>query len=278
MTLIYDDYLQASNGTGEAVRSNVVVERPIGSTEINVDTVLNWPNKFIATSGVLDAVTGTFSPSTITVFFGHINGTYLTIDEFAPGYSDRGNTANEIIVLKPTTPWSDKIAIAVTNAVHKADILAATTYDASIKAYVDAAITAAKTAMRIAIGGLYISTSSANPATVLGYGTWVAEAVGRTLMGAGNNGDGFVRTGGDTFGVAEVLLTAAQSGVPNHTHTIVQIPAGNVWAAPTYGLNYTYTAGSYYSAQTGGLTPIDAAQAHTNLPPTKVYYIWARTA
>ncbi len=110
MPLNYDLYLQASNGSGEAVRSNVVVDRPIGSTEINVDTVLNWPSKFIATSGVYDALTGTFDPTTITVFFGHINGTYITIDEFAAGYTDRGNHANEMIVIKPTTSWADKLA------------------------------------------------------------------------------------------------------------------------------------------------------------------------
>lgn len=113
MPLNYDEYLQASNGTGEAVRSNVVVARIIGSTEINVDTVLNWPNKFIATSGTLDPATGQFNPATVTVFFGHINGTYLHIDEFAPGYSDRGNAQNEIIVLKPTTSWADKVALRV---------------------------------------------------------------------------------------------------------------------------------------------------------------------
>lgn len=106
----YDEYLNASNGLGEAVRANVVVEREVGSIEINVDSVLNWPYKFIATSGMLDTDTGTFDPETVTVFYGHINGTYIEIDEFAPGYPDIGNQANEIIVLKPTTAWADGVA------------------------------------------------------------------------------------------------------------------------------------------------------------------------
>lgn len=105
-----NDYLRASNGVGEAVRANVVVDREIGSFEINVDTVLNWPDKFIATSGTLDSATGTFDPTTVTVFYGHINGTYIEIDEFAPGYADNGNTANQLVVLKPTTPWADAVA------------------------------------------------------------------------------------------------------------------------------------------------------------------------
>lgn len=36
----------------------------------------------------------------------------------------------------------------------------------------------------IAVGGLYLSTDSANPATALGYGTWVAYASGSILVGA----------------------------------------------------------------------------------------------
>jgi len=110
MPINYPEYLSASNGTGEAVRANVVVAREVGSAEINVDSILNWPQKFIATSGELDASTGTFDPDTMTVFYGHLSGSYLEIDEYAPGYSDTGNAMNEIIVIKPSTPWADKIA------------------------------------------------------------------------------------------------------------------------------------------------------------------------
>lgn len=33
------------------------------------------------------------------------------------------------------------------------------------------------------VGAIYISTSSANPATALGYGTWSAFGTGRVLVG-----------------------------------------------------------------------------------------------
>lgn len=36
----------------------------------------------------------------------------------------------------------------------------------------------------IAVGGLYLSTDSTNPATTLGYGTWEAYASGSILVGA----------------------------------------------------------------------------------------------
>jgi hypothetical protein len=111
----YAEYLRASNGIGEAVRANVVVDRPTGSAEINVDTVLNWPSKFIATSGTLDISTGTFDPTTMTVFYGHLSGSYIEIDEFAPGYPDVGNLANQLIVVKPSTPWADQMATYITS-------------------------------------------------------------------------------------------------------------------------------------------------------------------
>ena len=35
----------------------------------------------------------------------------------------------------------------------------------------------------IPVGGVYISVTSANPATMLGYGTWTAIGAGRVLIG-----------------------------------------------------------------------------------------------
>lgn len=106
-------YLKASDGNGEAVRATVVADREIGSMELNVDTTLNWPDKFIATVGTLDSTTGTFDPETVTVFYGYVTGGYLQIEGFAPGYSDIGNTENQVVVLKPTTAWADALADSI---------------------------------------------------------------------------------------------------------------------------------------------------------------------
>lgn len=321
MPLTYDEYLQASNGTGEAVRSNVVVDRPIGSTEINVDTVLNWPTQFIATSGVLDTVTGTLDPDTVTVFFGHINGTYLEIDEYAPGYSDNGNATNEIIVLKPTTSWSDKLVSFVkgcdsritatttvaNGAVQKADTtLAGTGFfidedsmasnlatkvpsQQSVKAYVDAQITAAKTAMRIAVGDLHLSTSSTNPATSLGYGTWVAWGAGRVPVGVDTSETEFVtveKTGGEkthTLVNAEMPVHSLvmshhgdEGGSVVRTFSGTGGTTGGSWISNAYRTSSGATsgAGSYYnpSVTWGSNTP------HNNLQPYITCYMWKRTA
>jgi hypothetical protein len=107
------DYIRASDGNGEAVRSIVSEHREIGDMSLIVDSVLNWPHKFIATSGFIDIDTGLLDPETMCIFYGHLDGTIIMIDGFAPGYSDVGHTAGESLLLKPTTPWADAVAEAI---------------------------------------------------------------------------------------------------------------------------------------------------------------------
>lgn len=105
-----DNYLRASNGAGDAVMAVVTTERTVGSATLITDSVLNWPHRGIATSGVLDPVTGIIDPDTATVFKYHLDGSIITIDEFAPGYPDVGNAEDEVVVIKPATLWADLLA------------------------------------------------------------------------------------------------------------------------------------------------------------------------
>jgi hypothetical protein len=105
-------YLKASNGSGEPPRATVTVARSIGATTLTVDALTNWPPEFIATSGVLNVTTGVLNPATIKVFKGHIASGKIEIDAFAPGYTDAGNSVGDVVVLKPTTLWSDIVADA----------------------------------------------------------------------------------------------------------------------------------------------------------------------
>lgn len=107
------DYLYASDGSGEAPRMTITGARSIGATTIPVDSVTNVPDRFIATSGTLDPDTGLLDPSTLLVFKGHVSGSDLEIDEFAPGYVDAANTVGQIVVIKPTTLWADLMADSV---------------------------------------------------------------------------------------------------------------------------------------------------------------------
>ena len=106
------EYIRASDGNGVAVTATVTSDRGIGSLTLIVDSVLNWPHKGIATVGtaVYDSDNNLTTITDPTVFKFHLDGSIIEIDGFAPGYTDNGNTIDQIVILKPTTDWADDIA------------------------------------------------------------------------------------------------------------------------------------------------------------------------
>lgn len=130
---------------------------------------------------------------------------------------------------------------------------------------------------QIPVGYLTINTTGVNPADDLGYGTWAAFGTGRVLVGfdAGQTEfDAAEKTGG----AKTVTLTAAQSGVPAHTHVQMRLPTA------TGGVTgFTVdTSMSGTPADSGVSTKANAAanaaEAHNNLQPYIVVYFWKRTA
>lgn len=111
--------IRASNGNGEAVRGSVTSQRSPGATTLMVDSIINWPAYFIATTGVRLA-DGTLDPSTALVFEGRISGSHIEIDSIAPGYTDDGNSVGDVVLVKPTTRWADMVA-EVLEVAHKND-------------------------------------------------------------------------------------------------------------------------------------------------------------
>lgn len=112
-------FLSVSDGTGEAVIANIETDRAIASVTLDVDSVDNFPAKFIAAAGT-KLVTNYIDPSTMTVFYGHLDGGDIIIDGFAPGYADAGNTDGQIVVIKPNTYWADEI-VEMAKVVHEDD-------------------------------------------------------------------------------------------------------------------------------------------------------------
>lgn len=115
------------------------------------------------------------------------------------------------------------------------------------------------------VGSIYMSVTNTNPQTLFG-GTW-EQLKDRFLLGAGDTYDN-----GDTGGAATVSLTAAQNGP--HTHSLsgnnimVFTGSGNVGNPGTQLVgNSSITTGSSGSGQ-----------AHNNMPPYLVVYMWKRTA
>jgi len=106
-------YLSASDGSGDAALMHVEAARLSGSTTIEVDSVAGVPAKFIGTYGTL-LPSGFVDPETKRDFFGHLDGTNLEIDSFAPGNTDDGNDEGQVVYIRPSTPQQNLIAAAVT--------------------------------------------------------------------------------------------------------------------------------------------------------------------
>ena len=108
------------------------------------------------------------------------------------------------------------------------------------------------------VGAVYVSTVATSPATLFGFGTW-ERLTGRFLLAATDGGSsGASQAAGNTGGAATVTLTAAQSGVPAHSHghtikaTTPKLAHEVTW--PTYALpNHTHslTQPKVHRAQNG---------------------------
>lgn len=120
------------------------------------------------------------------------------------------------------------------------------------------------------VGSYYINeTNSTNPATLLGFGTWVAVQ-NRTIVGKGS---GTFATAGSTGGAETHTLTVNE--MPSHSHayngTVIQYTgAGGTQA---WNLNSGTTASEPLGTQSTG-----NGQPHNNMPPYIVAFIWKRVS
>lgn len=104
------EILKGSDGTGNAVLAHVTLNRIAGSSVLKVDSVSKWnTNSFIATVGTVGS-DGFITPGTVTEFVGHITAGDIIIDSYEPGFSDLGNTAGQVVVVKQTTGWANRVA------------------------------------------------------------------------------------------------------------------------------------------------------------------------
>lgn len=123
------EQLKGSDGTGNANLATVQNTRSPGSSTIIVDTVLGInPAGFTGSMGTPHTFTDPVTSETITViseatavdFTGHIDGSNIEIDDIAPGYTDLGSEVGDIIIIRPTTQYSDNLA-EVLEAAHEDD-------------------------------------------------------------------------------------------------------------------------------------------------------------
>ena len=143
------------------------------------------------------------------------------------------------------------------------------------------AITAAIDAL-FPIGHILYSASAANPSSYGYPGTWAQQAQGRVLVGEGTGSGLTTRVAGTEFGGEDAIL-------PSHTHTITQNnhshsirgggndddggprpPGGN---NNTGALEGTQGAKANITINSSGVGATDG-----NMQPSRVVYIWERTA
>ena len=143
------------------------------------------------------------------------------------------------------------------------------------------------------VGSIYLNANtSTNPATLLGFGTWVAFGAGRVPVGF-SSGDPLFGTAGNTGGNRDATLPShthtATSSVtdPGHTHSTNAVSLGLKFNGVADGYPYSNTlywpSASINSATTGISVSTSVASAgssatNANLPPYITVYMWQRTA
>jgi hypothetical protein len=145
---------------------------------------------------------------------------------------------------------------------------------AFVQAYTPTAATI--NALVYPVGSIYFNAAvSTNPATLLGFGTWVAYGGGRVPVGVHSSGtfDGLNETGGaetHTLSVAET---------PSHSHKV----AGGEHATGSFDNGDNFQANNLVSVSTARAYQVDTSSiggggAHNNLQPYITVYMWKRTA
>jgi hypothetical protein len=204
-----------------------------------------------------------------------VKGTEIDTEfnNIATAVATKADLASPTFTGTPTLPTG---TIGVTQSSANSSTALATT------AFVQAALSAL-----YPVGAIYINaTSSTNPATSLGFGTWTAFGAGRVMVG--------FDSGNALFDVAEETGGAADAIVPSHTHTAtttVTDPTHNhTYSAPSSGtlinnINGTNSGGvttNTSSASTGitvatSISTTGVSVTNANYQPYITVYMWKRT-
>jgi hypothetical protein len=138
------------------------------------------------------------------------------------------------------------------------------------------------------VGSIYSSTVSTNPNSLFGFGTWVAFAAGRVMVG---NGGGF--SAGATGGSADAIVvshthTGTTNGGGSHYHEVngqdnnaaPNGSPGELGNTENWGYGGAIRTTSTVSDHTHTFTTDSTGSSGTNanLQPYIVVYMWNRTA
>lgn len=132
------------------------------------------------------------------------------------------------------------------------------------------------------VGSIYTNaTSSTNPATLIGFGTWTAFGAGKVMVGL-DSGDATFSTVGNTGGSKDAIVVS-------HTHTATSTDAGHVHSALNQSgagfgqaggqvQAFTGNTGTGFASITTTIASAGSSGTNANLMPYVVVYCWKRTA
>ena len=210
-----------------------------------------------------------------------VKGTEIDTEfnNIATAVSTKADTASPTFTGTVTLPTG---TIGVTQTYGDNDTSLATT------AFVQAALSAVYPII-YPVGSIYTNASvSTNPATLLGFGTWVAFGAGRVMVGF-DSGNALIDTAEETGGSANATLPShthtATSSVsdPGHTHTVVVTVAGGGGAFGGTSVGAASNSNTTASAVTGITVSTSnstegASETNANYQPYITVYMWKRTA
>ena len=136
------------------------------------------------------------------------------------------------------------------------------------------------------VGCIFTEITGTNPATMLGFGTWVAFGAGKVLVGL-DSGDTDIDTAEEEYG--EKTHTLLEAEMPSHTHIQnshkhtgnSQINYGITGAYGYEDANGRFNVASLQALMDNATaTNQDAGSddAHNNMQPSIVVHFWKRTA
>jgi hypothetical protein len=259
-----DTTITIPNGATGVARNMFIELTGTGGTNTNLIVPANKKLYYIYNNTSSGQVTVKVSGQTgISV----INGSKVTLVCNGTDIVVANNYVNTALTGVPTAPTAS---------------VGTNTTQIATTAFVQAAATPISTAYPV--GSIYLSTVSTNPATSLGFGTWVAFGAGRVLIG-----DGGGYSAGTTGGSADAIVVShthtATSVVtdPGHLHSGVYTP-GSGESFGFVGSNPYLSASRNTATNTTGISvattnaSAGVSGTNANLQPYVVVYMWNRTA
>ena len=258
------DAIEVKNSTGSNVSVPAGTSTWVYSTGSNVvDAVTSLTSLAVGGSNVVTlSATQTLTNKTLT----------------APTINDGALGANTTATTQSTGDNSTKVATTAYVDAEVGTLGTMSTQDADAVAITGGTIAGAALAAAYPVGSIYMNASSStNPATLLGFGTWTAFGAGRMLVGL-DSGDTDFDTAEETGGSKSVTLTEGQ--LPAHQHRSAfgeYSTPGNFDFGNNLSVNNvnTVTEPRGYAVDSESIGSGDSVDI---MNPYIVVYMWKRTA